>query len=384
MSTSFSARSLECSRAGGAKSRAETHIVGDSVETTAPPRFTIHHFGPDTRDTGGIETVMRNAAIFSIGADRVYVHATRSADGWRRTLRLAAGSLWSLMQLDGGDIAHVHLSHRGSYLREGAFVMLARLHGLPTVVTSHGSQFQQFARKHPRIVTFVMNQADVVLCLSREGSEVVTALAPGVDCRTVRNAVPSDLESPPAGTTGKTVLFAGEIGTRKGVDVLLNAWPLVLRRHPDAKLVLAGRATALDVQPQQGVVNMGELTPSGVSSLIRQARVIALPSRYEAMPMILSEALAAGRPFVSTPVAGIPDLAHGVQALVPVGDHSALAEELNRLLDDPLLAETRGEAAREFHRNNISVERIDRELREIYTTAMARNHAHQVDRCQAA
>ena len=105
--------------------------------------------------------------------------------------------------------------------------------------------------------------------------------------------------------------------------------------------------------------------------LLRASRVVALPSRNEGMPMILTEALAAGRPFVSTPVAGIPELAHGRQPLVAVGDHVALADRLTEILADPSLVRALGDDGRAFHAATRSVEAVGALLREVYADALA-------------
>jgi glycosyltransferase involved in cell wall biosynthesis len=103
--------------------------------------------------------------------------------------------------------------------------------------------------------------------------------------------------------------------------------------------------------------------------LLAGARVVALPSRAEGMPMTLTEAMSAGRPFVSTPVGGIPELAAGGGGmLVPVGDAEALARCLIGFLAGPALARSLGERGRRFCAETRSVEVIDTRLRELYAS----------------
>jgi glycosyltransferase involved in cell wall biosynthesis len=108
---------------------------------------------------------------------------------------------------------------------------------------------------------------------------------------------------------------------------------------------------------------------SAMRELLRGARVVALPSRAEGMPMILTEAMGGGRPFVSTPVGGIPELALGNGILVPVDDDVGLAKCLIDLLADPQLARTLGEHGRSFCLATRSVEVVDARLRELYRAA---------------
>ena len=65
-------------------------------------------------------------------------------------------------------------------------------------------------------------------------------------------------------------------------------------------------------------------------------RIMCVPSRAEAMPYIVLEALAAGKPVIASRVGGIPEaLGAGCPALVPPGEADALARAMGRSLDEP-------------------------------------------------
>jgi glycosyltransferase involved in cell wall biosynthesis len=106
--------------------------------------------------------------------------------------------------------------------------------------------------------------------------------------------------------------------------------------------------------------------PRNVGALIRESRVVILPSRGEGMPMVLTEALAAGRPFVATPVGGTSDLAPVPEMLVPVGDAAALAGAIERFLADRDEAQRVGTRCQEFCRETRGPEVIDTQLRRFY------------------
>jgi glycosyltransferase involved in cell wall biosynthesis len=109
--------------------------------------------------------------------------------------------------------------------------------------------------------------------------------------------------------------------------------------------------------------------PIEMKEILRRARVVALPSRAEGMPMVLTEAMSLSRPFVSTPVGGIPELTGAGGMLVPVGDELALADRLTELLADPELARKIGERGRRFCLETRSIEVIDARLRKLYAAA---------------
>jgi glycosyltransferase involved in cell wall biosynthesis len=94
---------------------------------------------------------------------------------------------------------------------------------------------------------------------------------------------------------------------------------------------------------------LGLLDKDRLLTELAEAQVVALTSRQEAAPMILAEAMAAGRPVVATRVGGVPDLvADSVTGfLVPPGDAGALAARLTRLFNDAALRREMGLQARQ-------------------------------------
>ena len=136
----------------------------------------------------------------------------------------------------------------------------------------------------------------------------------------------------------------GRVTRQKGQDVLVAAWPSVLRRQPDARLALLGdgelreplrhRATA-------GVIFPG--TAEDVRPWYAAADVVVFPSRWEGLPLTLLEALAVGRPVVGSDIPGIGDeLPDGAGALVPVGNPAALAAAVGDRLCQPEAARAEG------------------------------------------
>jgi glycosyltransferase involved in cell wall biosynthesis len=84
-----------------------------------------------------------------------------------------------------------------------------------------------------------------------------------------------------------------------------------------------------------------------VPALLAAADVVVVPSRWEGQPLIVQEALRAGRPLVASRTGGIPDLTgEDAAVLVPPGDVAALAAAVLAVLDDPGLAARLSEAAR--------------------------------------
>lgn len=320
---------------------------------TTPLRVT--HFGNAPGDRGGIASVIRRHLESPPPGVEARAVATYASQDRTLTVRRYLRALAVVARgTRSTGVAHVHLSRRGSFVREGSVLALASLRGVPVVATVHGSDFVAWSSRHPRLTRAVLRRADATTVLSAEAAAHLAAL--GVRrVHLVPNAVavPPD-PAPPA--SRPVVLFAGEVSRRKGVDVLLAAWPAVRERRPDAELWLAGPAADVAVPDRpcrtdgtdgsgrtdgtDGVRRLGERPPDEVGELLRSAGVAVLPSRAEGMPMFLLEAMALGRPVVATDVGGVAALVGGpldppaAGRLVRPDDPAALAQALVRTLAD--------------------------------------------------
>jgi glycosyltransferase involved in cell wall biosynthesis len=205
-----------------------------------------------------------------------------------------------------------------------------------------------------------------VSCLTEETEAEIRRVAPGVDVRRVPNPIPIERGAAPASATSELVLFAGEVGQRKGVDVLIEAWPAVRAARPEAWCLVVGPSTGMAIPEMPGLDVRGPVSMADVRALMRDARVVVLPSRAEAMPMVILEAMSLARPFVATPVGQVPDLAVDDGALVPVGDADALSSAIVRFLEAPDHAEAVGIRGQDVCARRQGVEVVDAMWRAIY------------------
>jgi glycosyltransferase involved in cell wall biosynthesis len=331
-----------------------------------PGTIKVVHIGPHPLSVGGTQSVIRTIADFGIGADEISVRPTW--DGPRlvanaKLVRLAAGTI---LRADSDTIIHVHMSNGGAYLRDGPLIALARRRGLRVVVSIHGFDFPEFCDRHRSLVTAILANAHGILCLSEEAKAAIERLGVTARVKRMANPVAIDDDAPMVRDTEPVALFAGTIGKRKGVDVLVDAWTILLERGTEGRCRLVGPID--DYTPPQ-LLRMSiedSVDPRDIRHLIRSSRVVILPSRAEGMPMILTEALAAGRPFVATPVGGTSELAPCEHMLVPVGNATALADAMEHFLADPEVAQRTGSQCQRFCRDTRGPEVIDLELRTLY------------------
>jgi glycosyltransferase involved in cell wall biosynthesis len=160
-----------------------------------------------------------------------------------------------------------------------------------------------------------------------------------------------------------TILCAARLVEEKGVQILLQAMPLVINELPDARLLIAGRGTYRPVLEKTaeslgirdkvsflGFVNRGDL-----QKVYGDTSLFVLPSIWEeGLGMVLMEAALMGRPLVASDLGGIRDAIRHEEngLLVPPGNAAALAEAIVKVLKDRHLAGTMGLAgngiAREY------------------------------------
>ncbi len=331
-----------------------------------PTRIEVIHIGPHPLTVGGTQSVIRTITDFGIGADKVTVRPTWTGSQQVANGRLVRQAAGSILRTRRDTIVHVHLSNGGAYLRDGPLVALARARGLRVVISIHGSDFPAFSAAHPAFVRAIISRAHGILCLCEEVNEAVHKLNFAGRVRTLANPVAIDDNAPPVSATRPVVLFAGRIGRSKGVDVLVEAWRRLGERGVDGECRLVGPSDDYQPPALAGMSVEQPVDPRATRGLIRAARVVALPSLAEGMPMILTEALAAGRPFVATPVGGTGELAPCREMLVPVGDADALADAIGYFLTDTAAAQRVGDVCQAFCRATRGPDVISAQLRDFY------------------
>ncbi len=156
------------------------------------------------------------------------------------------------------------------------------------------------------------------------------------------------------GIPGPFVLFVGRLASNKGLLELVDAFQPIAKDHPDAQLVLVGedggmRAGVVERARRLGVGDrvrpVGHVADDALlAAAYREARLLALPSEYEAFGLVLLEALAQGTPVVASRVGGIPEFVEDGRAglLVPPKQVAPLEAALRRLWEDPALGRSLG------------------------------------------
>jgi glycosyltransferase involved in cell wall biosynthesis len=160
----------------------------------------------------------------------------------------------------------------------------------------------------------------------------------------------------------------------KELETILRALGRLAPRRPRLRFVVVGdgpeRRRLEQLATQLGVptVFLGHRPNEEVPDLLAAMDVVVCSSRFEGMPLAVLEWMAAGKAIVASRVGGIPTiLEHGREALlVPPRDYAAFAEEIDRLLDDPLERQRLGEAAQRRQREAFRFDQTVSLVEELY------------------
>jgi colanic acid/amylovoran biosynthesis glycosyltransferase len=242
------------------------------------------------------------------------------------------------------NIEHVH-AHFGT--NPAAIAMLAkRFTGIPYSFTLHGAD--EFEKAELLSLDVKLKNAAFAVCVCSFGrSQLMRRSHPeqwskikvihcGVDHLFLDHPLRSPSDTP-------RFVCVGRFDTWKGQIVLIGA----ARRLRDAgircEIILVGDGPfrefiedAIRGADLEGTVRIvGLVSGLRVKEEILAARCLVLPSFYEGLPVVIMEAMALGRPVISTYVGGIPELVESGKTgrLVPAGDEIALSEAMRGVLE---------------------------------------------------
>jgi glycosyltransferase involved in cell wall biosynthesis len=248
------------------------------------------------------------------------------------------------------DLVHCH-----DWMTALAGIALRSRLGLPITLTVHLAQMSPL---NLALENLGLSCADSVIVNSHSvAGEIAARKLAVTSLRVIPNGVDVErfhpLPKPPA---DQMILFVGRLVPQKGVDVLLRAFAVVLRKCPGIRLVIAGDgyqrlylerlSRHLGLPPH--VEFVGWQTGMTLTQLYQAAEMVVVPSVYEPFGLVALEAMACGRPAVAARTGGLAEvIADGSTGyLIPPGDYLALAQRMAQLLLEPARAAAMGQAAR--------------------------------------
>jgi len=199
----------------------------------------------------------------------------------------------------------------------------------------------------------------------------------------VENPIDNAYFQVPQKATPGQLLFVGRLIPRKGVHTLLRAFAFLHQRMPKTTLRIAGgevfanesRTYPKELKEfitkaglQEAVTFLGEIDKSAIMEEYSKCAAFVLSSVLETAPMVIMEAMAAGKAVVSTDAGGARYLVeHGQTGLiVPSEDEKALGEALYKVLSNEPRLEAMGRQAKKVAKQRFHATAIARQTREVY------------------
>ena len=335
----------------------------------ASTRPVVYHLGRAGEVAGGMTQVLNSYLTAPFARVDVDVVLSRGDPGdvgaGVRGFVTTAWALWRMPR--SAPIAVVaHLSTGGSFLREGACCASPPGAGSARSPTSTAAPSRR-SRPAAEVPCGACSLAPTsLISLSDEITTVCRTMVAPARVVLVPNAVAPGRPR----LASDTVVFGGAVGHRKGVDVLLDAWAAL--QQPRWNLVIAGPgADDAMVRDAPAGVTLAALPHSELMHLLDGARIAVLPSRGEALPMFVLEAMARDVCVVASDVGGIPEvLADGCGLVVPAGDVDALRDALERATADERLRERIARAARARFEATYSTEAVFPRLEAVWMSVM--------------
>jgi glycosyltransferase involved in cell wall biosynthesis len=311
----------------------------------------------------------------------------------------ALGRLTQILRRSSYDIVHTHTSKPGVIGR-----LAATLTGVPGVMhTVHLFGFHEEsgpvatgvysrverAASHwcDRIVTVSEYHRDWALRLGIGTPDRVVAIPNGVPTRRASGSRPPSQVRAELGLTDElAIVSTGRLAEQKGLEYLIRAIPLLGPDRGRVRVLLAGDGPLLEplttLARELGVLDEVRFLGfrSDVGDLLSAADLVVLPSLWEGLSISLLEAMAAGRPVVTTDIGSNREVTRNgaVASLVPPKDPGALARAIRRLVTDPARRDELGRLGRDEQRSRYTMERMLGSYLEEYEGLLGRSPASAV------
>lgn len=211
----------------------------------------------------------------------------------------------------------------------------------------------------------------------------------GIDLELIDSVISDDVSPPliPEDFKRPSIILVGyfaRLAPKKGHRYLISAISKISKEFPNIRLLIAGDGPLRDalenlskeLNIEEKVLFTGRIRHESVYKLLKRVDIYAFPSLAELFPYAILEAMAAGKPIVSTSVGGVLEVIKNGETglLVSPGNSDELAEGLKILIRDPLKAKEMGKKCRKLIEEKFALHKIARDLTRCYELSIERKH----------
>lgn len=307
--------------------------------------------GPARNEQGGIATVVNDYYKSGIDdhCDVTFLPCTGKGNKLKKLAQGVRALAWERLHLEGFDVIHVHMGGGNSFARERYFAMMGVKAGVPTVLHVHDGllkeTFERATEPIKNAYRDLFNTVDCVVALSDSWKDfILSEIAPKANVVVLPNGikVPRRVMMP---KEPNTVLFLGHFDDNKNGQLLIKAISKARRSVPGIRAYFGADG---DVEAAEALVDelgckeecsiLGWVGTEQKQELLDRCSIYCLPSKNEAFPMGLLEAMANGCAALVTPVGGMADIIENGKTgiFVPVDDLDSLTESIVKLCGDDI------------------------------------------------
>lgn len=289
--------------------------------------------------------------------DIYYFHSHDPRGKLRKYLSLLLAIIYFpfLLLTNRFDVAHIHGSLKGSFVRKSYFLFWLRVFSIPAIYQCHAAQvdtfFNKLSYKQKININKTFSKYHLCLCLGDNWLKKFQTLTDR-NWSILFNPVPEIILTKIEHSTCN-FSFMGELSERKGIKDLIHAF--AKSENKDARLLIAGNgdveslvALCNELGISEKVEFLGWINKEQKLDLLARTDVVVLPSYAEGLPMSILEAMSVGLPVITTPVGAVEDAIthneHGL--LVNPGNVAQISDALSELAHDSNKRTEFGEAAK--------------------------------------
>lgn len=297
------------------------------------------------------------------------------------------------------DVVHAHYVFPSATLG-----LVGKLFGVPVVATSHGEDIQKdekigYGMRIDEVTSLIigltLRLVDIHVVVSKSMiRDAIDAGSTPSKVRVVYNGIPLDK----IGLHHKTsivrrlgiskadlvVLYLGRLHPKKSPEDLVRAFVKISKEAPNAKLVIAGKGEeesklkklVFDLGVSKRVIFTGFVSENEKWDLLERCGIFVLPSTVEAFGIAVIEAMACGKPVITTKVGAFPEIIRDRETglLVPIHSPDRLAEAIIELALDSEKRRVMGARAKRDVSERFEIERVTDEYLKVYEEVISKRY----------
>ena len=305
---------------------------------------------------------------------------------------LSIYKLYKLFKAHKVDIIHTHAYSAGTIGRMSAF-----LAGVPVIISQNHSVYDYYNGYYHFVEWLLSLITDRVICISdivnrfanetqRINAKKLITIHNGINSEyTVSKKRTSCLRKELNISVDHSVICTiAHMEEHKGIKYLLESASLLLESRKDITFLLVGEGALKEelkihctgLKIEKNVIFTGER--SDIPEILSLTDIFVLPSLREGLPLTILEAMACGKPVITTNVGGVPEVVKdGVSGiLVPPEDPEAIHSAMNELLDDREKLKKMGHNGKRVFSESFDSKTMIGKIEDLYDSLMCEKIRH--------